>query len=477
MPLPKAPSILLAAVCLLLALRALPAIAQDGEGFRKLGTKIVAEVQQDAIEYTFTANVVALKPQIHVEWAASSPIATTGNRMIGAAALATSHNYCECYQRREWRFSSEQTVIWLSREVLDALLTRGETPFSFNEVRNSLTETILRFLRRDRFELEINGAPASLPAIVAVTGNGTEFWIHDHVDDPLVLAVNGSWSSRVTAILTRATDRIGTWTSVNGRKLHYLDRGTGNPVFVLHGGPGMEFNYFLPYLDDLEANARLIYVDQPGHGLSERFPPNEAYTISGTVAALERLREILGLETITLLGHSYGGMVSQLYALAHPDRVAGLILVDTLATPEWIDDVRQNFQRYGNAEQRNPPRGLSVEEHLRIYFPLYFWPEDRAASNAFLDRAILSEEPRRQLNATREFRNFDMRGDLSRITAPTLVLVGERDLITTPAQARILHEGIAGSHLYVFPETGHNPFVEEPDEFAHVVATFLAELN
>ena len=139
--------------------------------------------------------------------------------------------------------------------------------------------------------------------------------------------------------------------------------------------------------------------------------------------------------------------------------------------------LRQNFQRYGNAEQRNLPRGLSVEERLRIYFPLYFWPENRAASNAFLDRAILSEEPRRQLNATHAFRNFDIRGDLSRITVPTLVLVGERDLITTPAQARVLHEGIAGSRLYIFAETGHNPFVEEPDEFTRVVATFLAELN
>lgn len=474
---PAARTTFLAGAWMLLALPALPAAAQDGESFRRLGTKIVTEVRDGGFAFSMTANIVALDPALHVEWATSSPIAATGNRMIAAAALADSRVHCECYRGREWRVSNEQTAIWLSREILEDLRAGGETLFAFNETGNELTETPLRFLRRDRFELEIDGAPASLPAVVAVTGQGTEIWIHDHVDDPLLLAVNGAWSSRVTALRTRAPELIGNWVTVDGRKLHFLDRGTGKPVFVLHGGPGMEFAYFLPYLDGLEGHARLIYVDQPGHGLSERFPPGEPYTMAGAVAALDGLREALGIETVTLLGHSYGGMVSQLYALAHPDRVAALVLVDTLATPAWADDVEANFQRYGNPEQRNLPLGLSTEERFRIYFPLYFWPEDRAASEAFLDRAILSDEPQRQLTATRAFRAFDMRGDLAQITATTLVLVGERDLITTPAQARILHEGIPDSRLYVFPETGHNPFVEETAAFTRVVAAFLAELN
>ena len=69
----------------------------------------------------------------------------------------------------------------------------------------------------------------------------------------------------------------------------------------------MEFDYFLPFLDGLEAHARLIYIDQPGHGLSERQPPTEGYTMEGAIAAIEGLREALGLQTITLLGHSNTG--------------------------------------------------------------------------------------------------------------------------------------------------------------------------
>ena len=98
----------------------------------------------------------------------------------------------------------------------------------------------------------------------------------------------------------------------------------------------------------------------------------------------------MDLDKITLLGHSYGGFLAQLYAVRYPNRVARLILVDTTATWEWVLEANINIRRRGTPKQANPPPGLSDDERLRIVFPLYFYPEDKALSEAFMDRVILS---------------------------------------------------------------------------------------
>ena len=209
--------------------------------------------------------------------------------------------------------------------------------------------------------------------------------------------------------------------------------------------------------------------------MSERQPPSLKYTVQAAVDAVEGLRAALGLDTITLLGHSYGGFVSQLYAAQYPDRVARLILVDTAPSWGWGLEAAANIARYGTPDQRNPPRGLSDDERLRIMFPLYFSPQDKALSEAFLDRVILSPRPWFELPKTAAFRFFDMTEELGGIAAPTLVLVGEDDLITTPTQARKLADLLPNARLHIFAKTGHNPFVEETADFNRIVAEFLAE--
>ena len=92
-----------------------------------------------------------------------------------------------------------------------------------------------------------------------------------------------------------------------------------------------------------------------------------------------------------------------------------------------------------------------------------------------MDRVILSPGPWRQLTRTAQFLFFDMRRELAQVSAPTLVLVGEDDIITTPNQAQVLADVLPDARLHVFPETGHNPFVEETEAFIRIVADFLAE--
>ena len=271
----------------------------------------------------------------------------------------------------------------------------------------------------------------------------------------------------------RGDDEIGRWVSAGGAKLHIVERGQGLPLFVLHGGPGMESNYFRPYLEPLEAAFRVVYIDQPGQGLSERFAPSRPYTMPQAVEAIEALRVALGYDRIALLGHSYGGFVAQLYAQRFPQSLAALVLVDTAASADWNAEANANINRVATPEQRGLGLSLSDDERIRRVLALYFDPPDQARADAFMDKLISSPQAWRQLTATPEFQSFDMRPHHGSMRVPTLVVVGENDMITTPGQARTIAAGIPGARLEVFPRTGHNPFVEETAAFNALVRDFL----
>src|SRR5437773_7549056 len=104
-------------------------------------------------------------------------------------------------------------------------------------------------------------------------------------------------------------------------RIHYRVEGKG-PVLILHpGGPGMEWKY--ARMPELEKFLTVVYLDPRGAGDSSR-PGAGAYRMEDYVSDLEALREALGLDRMILLGHSYGGMVAQSYALAHPAGLQGL---------------------------------------------------------------------------------------------------------------------------------------------------------
>ncbi len=446
-------------------------------GARRLGTKLTYDVRSGAVSHAFVATVLKAAPDLEFEWFTTSPVASDGVRMVAADTLARAMSHCECYQDAEWGTRGDASALWLSRAAFAALTTGERTGLLFNDSpgRQMQARTLV-LERRTRFPVRVDGAPMELPALVVRSDSGSVLWIHDDPSDPLVLAIEVEWTMRLASVWQRRDDEVGRMVAVDGLGIHVVERGNGPPLFVLHGGPGMESNYFRPYLEPLEDDFRLVYIDQPGQGLSERLPPGVPYSMPGAVAALDRLRAQLGFDRIVLLGHSYGGFIAQLYALAHPDRLTALILVDTAPSYEYNPEANQNIQRFGTSEQRRVVPGLSNDERIRRVFALYFDPPDQAAADAFMDKVILSAEAWRQLIATREFRTFDTRPRLGEIRTPTLVVVGENDLITTARQARIIAASIPGARLQVFPNTGHNPFVEEPAAFNAAVRAFVRQV-
>src|SRR5206468_3820024 len=134
-----------------------------------------------------------------------------------------------------------------------------------------------------------------------------------------------------------------TLVAVNGVRLYTRRVGDGPPVVVLHGGPGAHHDYLLPQYDRLARGRSLIYYDQRGGG---RSPVGRDVPVGWQehVADLEALRARSGLERLTLLGYSWGGLLAVLYALKHPDRVERLALVSSApVTAAWRDEFERRF--------------------------------------------------------------------------------------------------------------------------------------
>ena len=102
-----------------------------------------------------------------------------------------------------------------------------------------------------------------------------------------------------------------------GALIYYKAVGQGPPLVLLHGGPGASHDYLLPYLLPLARTNRLVFIDERGSGRSERLEDVKSYTVENMADDVEAVRKALGLGTVSVLGHSYGGVVAQAYALKY----------------------------------------------------------------------------------------------------------------------------------------------------------------
>jgi pimeloyl-ACP methyl ester carboxylesterase len=152
-----------------------------------------------------------------------------------------------------------------------------------------------------------------------------------------------AFSGATARKLEKAVPRDGQLAEVNGEKLHYVDRGSGPPIVLIHGLGGQLRNFGRPMVDDLARDYRLILVDRPGSGYSTRAAGASARLRVQAETIAEFIR-ILKLERPLIVGHSLGGAVALSIALNHPDVVGGLALVAPLTQVQDIKDVPPVFK-------------------------------------------------------------------------------------------------------------------------------------
>ena len=263
----------------------------------------------------------------------------------------------------------------------------------------------------------------------------------------------------------------------DGISLFVDEHGSGLPLVVLHGGPGLDHTGFRPYLDPLGEDFRLLYVDQRGQGRSERVA---ASTLSLEVFArdVDLLADALDLDRFVVLGHSFGAIVATWHAINLGTAQAYVISGGGDSSERLLADVEASLEAMGEAgrpiaESWEQEKTVRTEEELldllRVQLPFHF------AGNpppGYAMDTIGSPDVLRHF-ARVGYGDFDYAPELGRVRKPTLVIVGEQDRCTTPRAARVLHDGIRDSELVVVPGVGHMSFVEAPDQYLAAVRRFL----
>jgi proline-specific peptidase len=253
--------------------------------------------------------------------------------------------------------------------------------------------------------------------------------------------------------------------------------GSGFPLIVLHGGPGLDHTMFRPYLDPLGDDFRLLYVDERGQGRSERVDP-ATLTLDGFARDVDLLAEALRLGSFALLGHSFGAIIATYHATELGTAAAYVISAGGDASEALDADVQASLDALG-ADRDNLAASWEAEKTvdteaqlqqlLSDQLPFHFHGEPPPG---YLEETVGSPEVLRHF-ANVGYGAFDYRPKLGEIDKPTLVIVGEHDRTTTPRAARVLHEGILNSELVVIPSAGHMSFVEQTDAYLAAVRHFL----
>jgi pimeloyl-ACP methyl ester carboxylesterase len=267
----------------------------------------------------------------------------------------------------------------------------------------------------------------------------------------------------------------------SGARVHYRDQGPPNaPALVLLHGSNSSLHTWMPWVSRLSDAFRVVTLDLPGHGLTGPVPGDD-YSPDGMVAFVDAFRTKLGLIHFHLAGNSMGGNVSVRYAIAHPDVVNKLVLVDASVINHLLPPDRQPQPPIGFRLIRAPvigriagvftPRGI-VEKTTRAvfvdqsrvtpemvdrYYELLLYPGNRRATR------LRAEVPVDKTISDR----------LGKVIAPTLILSGQNDTLAPVEAARLLHERISGSRLIEYPSVGHVPMEEIPDVTARDVRAFL----
>lgn len=274
----------------------------------------------------------------------------------------------------------------------------------------------------------------------------------------------------------------GTFQS-NGLNFVYETQGSGDEVvIVVHGGAGLPHEYFHPMLSNLSRYVKVVYFDRRADTLSAKSGHGPA-SIEEMGDDIEALRKVLGVEQVTLLGHSFGATIVLNYALRHPANVKRLILVSAAAAVENpVEGEKRILKELSPAEMKayratEGGKGAAnpcerVRMRYSVLYPHYFYKLtpyefDRGVYTVYFD--ALSKKQALASDAN----GLDVGSRLSEIKAPTLVVAGRHDLETPSDQSSELASGLPHSRLVMMEHSGHFPFFEENYLFTEWVRQFM----
>ncbi|HEY7401940.1 MAG TPA: alpha/beta hydrolase [Candidatus Angelobacter sp.] len=280
-----------------------------------------------------------------------------------------------------------------------------------------------------------------------------------------------------------------------GAQLYVREIGQGPAIVVLHGGPDFDQSYLLPEMDRLSDKFRLIYYDQRGRGRSAENVRPEDVSIESEMEDLDAVRRHFQLNTVVLLGHSWGTVLALEYATRHPERVSRLILMNP--APASAADLQQFVKERQEKwpEQMEKRKAIAATaaykeadpEAVTAYYRPHFKPalarsEDydklitrmhaafiRQGSAGILKARAVET---RLVNDTWAKPGYDLLPKLNSLKIPTLVIYSDHDFIPT-ATAEHIAQAIPGARMVTLKDCGHFPYMECPDAARRQIDAFF----
>lgn len=272
---------------------------------------------------------------------------------------------------------------------------------------------------------------------------------------------------------------------INGTELYYQIIGSGEPIVIVHGGPGLSHNYFLPSLKSLSDKHRLIFYDQRASGKSDLNINSESITLDNFIRDIDELRNSLGIEKLNLMAHSWGGILAMKYAIMFPNKIKSLILINSIGASSEIATQsnlelakrftkKDSIQRMKifNSEEFKERKPEAIESLMKIGFKHQFYNKTYIDSlNLSLNNNYIKTSQLLQ-NLAKDLTEYDFHSDLKSIQCPTLLIYGNYDPLTQLAAPKI-HKTIDNSKLIILDKCGHFPFIEKQNEFNKVLINFM----
>lgn len=266
-----------------------------------------------------------------------------------------------------------------------------------------------------------------------------------------------------------------------GVRVHYRIEGQeSGPTIVLIHGFSASLQTWEPWVERLGESYRIVSLDLPGHGLT-RAPAGYQASIEGYRDLVHQFLQSQGIDHFALIGSSMGGNVAWEYALAYPEQLDALVLVDASGWEDTRAEAASDPEVFKLL--RNPVLGpilLNLDSSRLVRQGL----EASFADPSHVDDAMLNRYTQLgrapghrdillQLTLGFRDRHYATAQRLAALDMPVLILTGDTDRLVPPQHAQQFHDAIPGSQLITFESTGHIPQEEKPDESAMAVQEFL----
>lgn len=289
----------------------------------------------------------------------------------------------------------------------------------------------------------------------------------------LALSLAGCVGLRPLDEVRRAAEP-GTTLEIDGVEVHLLDQGEGHPIVLIHGFGASSFSW-RKVIPGLTEDHRILAIDLPGFGASERPRDLRVYERDRQVGLVVEILDRLGLERVHLIGHSFGGALAMTLAHEHPERLRDLVLVSA-AAPDYPEARRHLLGDF-------PPavflwvRGVALRRPLVARVLRHSFSDDslvdRPLVDAYRDRLRVEGAARAWRGLTRPLENPYVDVRYEAIPVPTLAIWGADDELIPPPEARAAVRQFPNARFVEIPECGHIPMEECPEPLVEKIRGFL----